>query len=189
MYQASTQPFIHNLKNMSAILKVAAKDAKARGIDPTVLLNGRLAPDMLPLTRQIQMTTDHAKGASARLAGVEPPVFKDEETTFAELEVRLKATIAFIRGLKVAQFEGSEEREVSMQFPVGTLSFNGADYLNGFALPNFYFHYTTAYNILRDNGLAIGKGDFLGKVSGARATGKIAQMMGIKPVATAKKSR
>ena len=93
MYQASTQPFIHNLKNMSAILKVAAKDAKARGIDPTVLLNGRLAPDMLPLTRQIQMATDHAKGASARLAGVAPPVFKDEETTFVELEARLKATL------------------------------------------------------------------------------------------------
>ena len=114
---------------------------------------------------------------------------KDEETTFAELEARLKATISFIRGLKVAQFEGSEDREVSMQFPVGTLSFSGADYLNGFALPNFYFHYTTAYNILRDNGMTLGKGDFLGKVPGAQATGKIAKMMGVKPATKARKKR
>ena len=125
--------------------------------------------------------------ASARLAGVEPPAFKDEETTFAELEARLKATISFIRGLKVAQFEGSENREISMRFPSGAVNFSGGDYLNGFALPNFYFHYTAVYNILRHNGVTLGKGNFLGKVPGVKATGKIAQMMGVKPAAKAKK--
>lgn len=189
MYDASTKIFIHNLKNISTVLKIAAKDAKARGIDPAVLLNSRLAPDMLPLIRQVQMTTDHAKGASARLAGIEPPVFKDEESTFAELEARLKATISFVRQIKVAQFEGSDTRDICMEFPVGKISFSGADYLNGFALPNFYFHYGAIYNILRHNGVSLGKGDFLGKVPGATATGKIAKMMGLKPASKSSKKR
>ena len=182
MYRSSAQTFTHNLKNMSAILKLAAKDAKARSIDPKVLLNSRLSPDMLPLTRQVQIATDHAKGACARLAGVESPKFKDEEATFAELEARIKKTLSFIRGLKAAQFEGSENREITLKLPIGTLSFDGFDYLNGWALANFYFHCTTAYNILRHNGVKIGKGDFLGRVPGMQATGKIAKMMGIKVV-------
>lgn len=180
IYQASVQAFNHNLKNLSAILKVAAKDAKARGIDSTVILSSRLAPDMLPLTRQVQIATDHAKGACARLAGVESPVFKDDEATFADLEARIKKTQTFIRGLKAPQFEDSENREIMLKLPVGTLSFDGLNYLNGWALPNFYFHLTTAFDILRHNGVKVGKGDFIGKVPGMKATGKIAKMMGIK---------
>jgi hypothetical protein len=187
MFRASAQTFTHNLKNLSAILKLAAKDAKTRGIDPAVLLNSRLAPDMLPLTRQVQIATDHAKGACARLAGIESPVFKDEEATFAELEARIKKTLSFIRGLKAAQFEGSESREIKLKLSIGTLSFDGFDYLNGWALPNFYFHCTTAFDILRHNGVKIGKGDFIGRVPGMKATGKIAKMMGIKEAPKAAK--
>ena len=185
MYQASVQTFTHNLKNLSALLKAAAKDAKARGIDPDVLLIARLAPDMLPLTSQVQIATDNAKGACARLAGVDAPVFNDDETSFAQLETRIKNTLAFIRLLKPAQFAGSESRAVVMTLPIGTLSFSGVDYLNGWALPNFYFHMSTAYNILRHNGVSLGKADFLGKVPGIGATGQIAKMMGL-PVAKAK---
>ena len=183
MYQASAQTFSHNLKNLSAMLKAAARHAKAKGIDPDVLLIARLAPDMLSLVRQVQIVTDHAKGASARLAGVVSPVFKDDETSFAELEARIKKTLAFIRTLKAAQFEGSESREVAMVMPIGKISFNGADYLNGFALPNFYFHLTTAYNILRHNGVELGKKDFLGMMPGVQMSGKLARMMGAKPAA------
>lgn len=189
MYQASAQTFTHNLKNLSAILKTAAKDAKARGIDPSVLLNARLAPDMLPLTRQVQIATDHAKGACARLAGIDSPAFKDDETSFAELEARIKRTLAFIRSLKAGQFEGCENRSITMTIPIGTLSFDGLDYLNGWALPNFYFHTTTAFDILRHNGVTIGKGDFIGRVPGMTGTGKIAKMMGLKAAPKAGKKR
>jgi hypothetical protein len=150
-------------------------------------LGARLAPDMFPLTRQVQVMSDNAKGCCARLAGVEPPVFEDTEVTFAELEARIKRTLDFIRGLKPAQFAGSDSREIVMKMPIGTLSFNGADYLNGWALPNFYFHYTTVYSILRHNGVPLGKMNFLGQVPGMRMTGKIAKMMGAKPGAKAKK--
>jgi hypothetical protein len=189
MYRSSAQVFVHNLKNLSAILKLAVKDAKARGIDPAVLLNSRLSPDMFALARQVQIVTDNAKGCSARLAGVEPPVFADDETTFPQLEDRIKRTLAFIRSLKAAQFEGSEAREVVMKLPIGTLSFSGIDYLNGWALPNFYFHYTTAYNILRHNGVPLGKLNFLGAVPGMQMSGKIAKMMGGAPMAKAKKKK
>lgn len=185
MYQASVQTFTHNLKNLSAILKAAATDAKTRGIDPEVLLNMRLAPDMLPLSSQVQIATDNAKGACARLAGVASPAFADDETTFAQLQARIKATLAFIRTLKAAQFEGSESRDIVMELPIGTLSFSGIDYLNGWALPNFYFHTTTAYNILRHNGVSLGKANFLGIVPGVQATGQLAKMMGL-PTAKAK---
>ena len=189
MYRSSAQAFAHNLKNLSSILKLAIKDAKARGIDPAVLLNSRLSPDMFALARQVQIVTDNAKGCSARLAGVEPPVFADDETTFPQLEDRIKRTVTFIRSLKAAQFEGSEAREVVMKLPIGTLSFSGIDYLNGWALPNFYFHYTTAYNILRHNGVPLGKLNFLGAVPGMQMSGKIAKMMGGAPKAKAKKKK
>jgi hypothetical protein len=179
MYRASVPTFSHNLKNLSAILKLAAKDAKARGIDPAVLLNMRLAPDMLPLTSQVQIMTDNAKGACARLAGVDSPVYADDETTFAQLQARIKTTLGFLRGLKAVQFEGSEDRDIVMQTPIGKLFFSGVDYLNGWALPNFYFHNTTAYNILRHAGVSLGKADFLGKVPGVSATGQVAKMMGL----------
>ena len=189
MYQSSKPVFVHNLKNLSGILKTAARDAKARGIEPTVILNARLSPDMFPLTRQVQIVTDHAKGCCSRLAGVETPVFADNETTFAELEARIQRTLSFLGGLKASQFSGSETREIVMQLPIGTLSFSGLDFLNGWSLPNFYFHYATAYNILRHNGVGVGKRDFLGVVPGMKMKGKIAKMMAAKPAAKAKKKR
>jgi hypothetical protein len=139
----------------------------------------------LPLSSQVQIATDNAKGACARLAGVASPAFADDETTFAQLQARIKATLAFIRTLKAAQFEGSESRDIVMELPIGTLSFSGIDYLNGWALPNFYFHTTTAYNILRHNGVSLGKANFLGIVPGVQATGQLAKMMGL-PTAKAK---
>jgi uncharacterized protein len=189
MYRSSKPVFVHNLKNLSAILKTAARDAKTRGIEPTVILNARLSPDMFPLTRQVQIVTDHAKGCCSRLAGIETPVFADNETTFAQLEDRIQRTQGFLGGLKASQFAGSETREIVMQLPIGTLSFSGLDFLNGWSLPNFYFHYSAAYNILRHNGVAIGKRDFLGVVPGMKAKGKIAKMMGLKPTAKSRKKR
>ena len=180
MYQCSVPVLSHQLKNLAAILKIAARDARARGIEPSVLLNSRLAPDMFPLVKQVQVASDNAKGCGARLAGVSIPVFADHETSFAELDKRIKATLAFLRSLKPAQFEGSDAREVVMQVPIGTLRFSGLDYLNGWAMPNFYFHYSAAYNILRHNGVALGKREFLGAVPGMTATGKIAKMMAAK---------
>ncbi len=189
MYQSSARVYVHNLKNLAAILKTAAKDAKTRGIEPSVLLNARLAPDMLPLTKQVQMITDNAKGCCARLAGVAPPVFEDNETSFAELQERIKRTLAFIRTLKASQFADAAAREVVMTIPIGKLKFSGSDYLNGWALPNFYFHFTTAYNILRHNGVSLGKIDFLGTVPGMEMSGKVAKMMGVKPKAKSKATK
>jgi uncharacterized protein len=189
IYQCSKPVFVHNLKNLSGILKVAAGDAKARGIEPAVLLSARLAPDMHPLTRQVQIATDNAKGCCARLAGVENPVFVDDEATFAELQDRLQRTLGFLNSLKAAQFAGSESRQIVIQLPIGSLRFSGLDYLNGWALPNFYFHYSTAYNILRHNGVGIGKRDFLGTVPGITMKGKIAKIMGARPAAKVKKTK
>jgi len=187
IYQSSKPVFVHNLKNLSNILKTAAKDAGKRGIDPSVFLNARLAPDMFTLTRQVQIATDHAKGCCARLASVENPVFKDEEASFAELEDRLKRTLEFIGGIKAHQFAGAETREVVVQLPIGPITFNGLDYLNGFALPNFYFHYAAAYNILRHNGVGIGKLDFLGPVPGMKMSDKAAKALGGKKAGKGKK--
>ena len=187
MYQGSALVFTHNLKNLSKLLKKAATDCKVRGYDPSVLLNTRLAPDMLPLVKQVQIATDNAKGCCARLTGVANPVLEDDETTFPELQERIKFVLAFIRSLKAAQFEGSDTRQVKMKTPIGNLAFNGADYLNGWALPNFYFHYTTAYSLMRHNGVQLGKLDFLGPVPGMTMSGKIAKMMSGKTSAKAKK--
>jgi hypothetical protein len=189
IYQSSKPMFVHNLKNLSRMLKKASRDAKARGIEPSVLLNSRLSPDMFPLARQVQIATDHAKGCCARLAGVDSPVFADDETTFTDLEARIKLTLKFLGGLKASQFAGSEARDIVMQLPIGTLSFTGLNYLNGWALPNFYFHYSAAYNILRHNGVGLGKGDYLGVMPGVQMTGKIAKMMGAKPASNAKNKR
>ncbi len=179
VYNATVQAFTHNLKNLAAMLRRAKREAKSRGIDESVIMTARLAPDMLPLTAQVMMACDHAKGCSARLAGVTPPSFDDDQATFAELEGRIKQTVSFIRSLKVPQFEGADTREILLHLPVGKLRFNGADYLNNWAMPNFYFHLTTVYAILRHNGVGIGKADYLGKVPGAVASGPIAKMMGL----------
>lgn len=181
MYQLTAPVFIHNLKNLSAILKKAAGSARDRGIDPEVLLHARLAPDMFPLVRQVQIVTDNAKGCCARLTGTEAPVFEDGDDDFARLQQRIKDTIRFIKGLKKQEFAGSEDRDIEMKLPIGTLSFTGEDYVKGWVFPNFYFHCTTAYNILRHNGVDLGKADFLGLVPGMSATGRIAKMMGLPP--------
>ncbi|MEQ8315324.1 MAG: DUF1993 domain-containing protein [Gammaproteobacteria bacterium] len=179
LYQLTSPVFIHNLKNLSAILKKAAQSAKDRGIEPEVLLHARLAPDMFPLVRQIQIVTDNAKGCCARLTGTQAPVFKDGDDDFAQLQKRISDTIKFIRGLKKGQFVDNADSPIEMQVPIGTLYFSAEDYVKGWAFPNFYFHFTTAYNILRHNGVDVGKADFLGLVPGMSATGKIARMMGL----------
>ncbi|HYO71409.1 MAG TPA: DUF1993 domain-containing protein [Archangium sp.] len=162
MYQASIPVFIRMLGNLSAILEKAAAYATAKKIEPSVLVNARLAPDMRPLSFQIQVASDMAKGCAARLAGIDPPSFPDTESTFPELQERIKKTIAFLQTVSAAQVDGSEEREVILKMRGQETRFQGQPYLLTYVLPNFYFHLTTAYAILRHNGLDIGKADFLG---------------------------
>lgn len=162
MYQASIPVLKQMLTSLAAILGKAAAHAEARKIDPGVLINARLFPDMFPLSRQIQIAADQAKGCAARLAGVEIPKFEDKETSFAELQARLSKTIAFLDSFKPEQIDGSEERDIVVQVHDTRLEFKGGEYLIGWVLPNFYFHVTTAYNILRHNGIEIGKKDYLG---------------------------
>ena len=162
MYQASAPRFAAMLKNLSAILDKAAAHAEARKIDPLVLTSARLAPDMFPLSRQVQIACDGAKGAMARLAGVEIPKHEDTEKTFDELKARIAKTVAFIESFKPAQIDGTEDRDIVLKLRGKDVSFKGMPYLLGFAYPNFYFHVTTAYAILRHNGVELGKGDFLG---------------------------
>ena len=164
MYQASIPTFIHGLQNLSAILTKAAAYAEARKIDSSVLVNARLYPDMFPLSRQIQIATDGVKGGSARLAGVEIPSFPDTETTFDELQVRITKTIDFLKTIKAAQVDGSEKKAITLKVGGNEMQFEGEPYLLSFVIPNFYFHVTTAYAILRHNGLEIGKKDFLGNI-------------------------
>jgi hypothetical protein len=160
MYQASVPVFLQMLKALSAILDKAGAAA-----DPQELVGARLAPDMFPLARQVQIATDHAKGAAARLAGREVPKFDDDETSFEALKARIAKTIDFVRSVPPAEIEGSEERDVSLTIGGQPMTFTGQRYLLHFALPNFFFHVTTAYDILRHKGLPIGKRDFMGPVA------------------------
>jgi uncharacterized protein len=162
MYQASAPVFDRMLGNLAAIFAKAAEWAETRKIDPAVLLAARLAPDMFPLTRQVQISCDFGKGTCARLAGLEPPKYEDNETTLAELQARITKTRAYIATLGAAQIDGSEERHIRFKAGPRELEFKGLAYLTGFALPNFYFHCTVAYAILRHNGLGLVKGDFIG---------------------------
>lgn len=162
MYQASIPVFIRMMGNLSAILEKAAAHAEAKKIDPSVLINARLAPDMRPLSFQVQSVSDMAKGCAARLAGIDIPSMPDTETTFPELQERIAKTIAFVQSVTAAQIDGSEEREIVLKMRGNEARFTGQSYLLTFVLPNFYFHVTTAYAILRHNGLDIGKRDFLG---------------------------
>ena len=162
MYQVSAPRFANALRNLSAILDKAQAHAEARKIDPVVLTNFRLYPDMLPMKRQVQIACDTAKGAVARLAGAEIPKHEDTEQTIAELKARIAKTLDFIGSLPAAKIDGSEEREVVMKMRGQDVKFTGLQYLMGHAYPNFYFHCTTAYNLLRANGVEIGKRDFLG---------------------------
>ena len=162
IYQVSAPRFANTLRNLSAILDKAQAHAEARKIDPLVLTRARLFPDMLPFTNQVQIACDTAKGAVARLAGVEIPKFEDTEQSFAELKARIAKTLDFVESLKAAQIDGAEEREVTMKMRGQDVKFKGLQYLLGHAYPNFYFHVATAYNILRHNGVEIGKRDYIG---------------------------
>lgn len=162
MYAASAPRFADMLRNLDAILAKAQDHAAAKKIDPAVLLGARLFPDMLPFVKQVQIATDHAKGAVARLAGVAVPRFEDSEQGFDELRARIARTIEFVESFSAGQIDGSEEREIALKVGGHEMSFKGLPYLVGFALPNFYFHLVTAYNILRHNGVDIGKRDYIG---------------------------
>jgi hypothetical protein len=163
IYDVLVPPLTKMLTALDGVLKKAEADAEARKIDPSVLVNARLAPDMFPLVRQVQIMTDQVKGGSSRLAGQEPPKWPDEEKTFADLHARIAKAIAHLKTFKPTSFDGAETRTIELKFPQATFTFNGKDYLLTNVLPNFYFHYTTAYAILRHNGVQIGKGDFLGR--------------------------
>jgi len=163
MYQASVPVFTRTLNNLAAILDKAAAHAEAKKIDPAVLVNARLYPDMFALARQVQIASDSAKGGAARLTGVEPPKFEDNETSFPELIARVRKTVAYLEALKPAQIDGSEERAITLKIRDKTLTFVGLPYLLHHVLPNFFFHVTTTYAILRHSGVEIGKQDFLGR--------------------------
>lgn len=164
MYQASVPPMVRTLKNLSLILKKGAAHAKAKKIDPAVLVNARLAPDMFPLARQVQIACDMAKFGTARLAGIKPPRYPDKEASFEDLQARIDKTLKFVKKVKREKIDGTERREIVLKFPGGVLEFKGLPYLTGWVLPNLYFHVTAAYAILRHNGVDVGKRDFLGKV-------------------------
>ena len=163
MYDASVPVFRQILTSLGELLTKAESHATERKIEPNALLQARLFPDMFALTRQIQIAADFAKGACARLAGAEVPKYDDSETSFADLRARLDKTIAFIDSLPKAQIVGSEAREVQTSAGPNSKTFTGQVYLTQYALPQFFFHATTAYGILRHNGVEIGKRDFMGK--------------------------
>ncbi len=162
MYQASIPVFIKQLNNLSAILKKGEEHALAKKIEPDVFINARLAPDMYPLSRQIQIASDGVKGCAARLAGVEVPSYPDTEKTFAELQARIAKTIEFLKTFSAKQIDGTEERKVILKLRDREITFLGQLYLLNFVLPNLFFHITIAYAILRHNGVDIGKKDFIG---------------------------
>jgi len=164
MYQASVPVFVKGLTNLKAILEKAAAHAQANKIDETVFAGARLYPDMLPLTGQVQIATDFARGTTARLAGVEMPKWEDNEKTLAELIARVDRTLEYVKPFTAAQIDGTEGREITRTLRGQPRTFTGINYLLQFALPNFYFHSTTAYALLRHNGVAIGKMDFLGNL-------------------------
>lgn len=164
MYLVTVPPIIQSLTNLRAILEKAVSHAEAKKIDPSVLVNSRLYPDMFPLSRQVQIATDVAKGAVSRLAGSEPPKYEDNESTFTELLVRIDKTIALLESFKAEQIDESEDKTIILPMHDKTVEFKGLPYLTSFVLPNVYFHVTTAYAILRHNGVEIGKHDFLGDI-------------------------
>ena len=163
MYQASVPVFERMLGNLAKILEKGAAHAEAKKFDQAVLFNARLYPDMFTMSKQVQIAADMAKGGVARLAGEEPPRYEDTETTLTELVARCNKTIAFINGFKPAQIDGSEERDIVLKMKHATMEFRGQQYLLNWVYPNFYFHVTTAYDILRHNGVEVGKMDYLGK--------------------------
>jgi hypothetical protein len=165
LYDLTIPALARGLTNLSALLDKAAAHAEARKFDSQVLLQARLFPDMHPLLKQVQIACDTAKGAAARLAGLEPPSHADTETNLAELKVRIAKTLEFVNSIQPAQLQGAESRAIEMKTPRTTLHFTGLPYLSGFVLPNFYFHAGMVYALLRHNGVEIGKMDFLGPIT------------------------
>lgn len=163
MHSSSIPAFVRSLNNLSAILKKGADHAAEHEIDPTVLVAARLFPDMFPLSRQVQIACDVCKGAAARISGVEAPSHEDNESSFEELQERIAKTIEFLQSVPVEAIDGTEDKQVKFQAGSLEIDFTGATYLSMWALPNLYFHVTTTYNILRHNGVALGKIDFVGK--------------------------
>ena len=164
MYNFSAPVMVRVLGNLSHVLKKGMAHAEAHKIDPAVLINARLYPNMFALVRQVQIATNQAKGCVSRLAGREPPKFEDNEQTFEELLARIDKTVAHLESFKPAQIDGSETRKIELKVGGQVRSFEGLPYLMNYVYPNFYFHVVTAYAILRHNGVEIGKGDFLGQV-------------------------
>jgi len=162
IYDVSLPVLIRGLTNLAAVIEKAADHAAAKKIDPVVLAQARLYPDMLPLTRQIQIACDTAKGAAARLAGIEIPKHEDNEANLADLKYRVAKTLDFLKSVSAEKLDGAETRAIEIKGPNRTFNFTGLEYLNNFVLPNFFFHETVAYALLRHNGVEIGKGDFLG---------------------------
>ena len=162
MHQASVPVFLRALENLRHVLQKGEAFAAEKGFEPGLLLQQRLIVDMLPLVRQVQIATDLAKNGSCRLAGIDPPKFEDDETTFAQLYARIDRATALIRELTPEQIDGSEARAITLQMPNGELNFDGQSYLLHFSIPNLFFHCTTAYALLREAGVAIGKMDFRG---------------------------
>jgi hypothetical protein len=162
MYGLSHDVFKKALTQLLHILEKGVASAKARNFDTSVLVGARLAPDMLPLVKQIQLTSDFAKNSMARLAGVDPPKFEDIETTMDELFARVRKTLDYIDTIPAASLEGSETRDIKIPLRDRTVEFKGLEFLQKWALPNFFFHHVTAYNLLRHNGVDIGKKDYLG---------------------------
>ncbi|MDQ2917890.1 MAG: DUF1993 domain-containing protein [Pseudomonadota bacterium] len=162
LYQVTVPVFVKTLANLKAVLEKAKAHALERKIEEAAFINARLYPDMLPLPRQVQIATDIARGAAARLAGVEPPAYEDNETSFDDLVARIQRTIDYMKGLDAKQFDGAETREITRPVRGEPRTFTGINYLLQFATPNVYFHTATAYDILRHNGVALGKADYLG---------------------------
>ena len=163
LHDVSVPVFRQMLGALAKILAKAAAQASERGIDPATLIEARLAPDMFALARQVQIATDHAKGATARLAGQDVPSYPDDEMTFDQLKARIGKTLAFIESVPPAAMQGAETRDIVLKIGGREMRFDGRTYLLHFALPNFFFHVTTAYDILRANGIEVGKGDFMGR--------------------------
>jgi len=164
MYQVSVPRFIHMLGNLSKIFDKADAYAEAKKLDPSVLPSARLYPDMLPLTAQVQIACDGAKGAAARMAGIDIPAFEDNEKTLDDLKARIARTVAFLGTIKAQQVDGSEAKDLVIKVGGKDTHYTAMTFLLGRAIPNFYFHVTTAYDILRHNGVEIGKRDYIGTV-------------------------
>ena len=162
MHAMSHGVFKKALLQLQHVMEKAVANAKARNFDTSVLVNARLAPDMFPFAKQIQLTSDFAKNSMARLAGIDPPKFEDTESNVDELIVRVKKTLDYIDTVPAAAIEGSETRDIRIPLRDRTLELKGLPFLQTWALPNFFFHYVTAYNVLRHNGVDVGKRDFLG---------------------------